>query len=294
MLQVGNKFDLRLYLHYVRHGNKHIEIINSIQEKLIEKMLMLSNPKNDENTFNFLDVGSGDGHLAIRTLKTIANSIKFNQIKAILLEPLSEATRILERKLKCVKSPLCDIEVSQNKVEDWLENKSVKRLKQAYDFILCSHVLYYIEDWQNMILSLIRLMKPYGKLCIVLTSRDSELYRLRERILCKLDVEPDVDIRFGEQVVELLEKNNIDFRAEKRESSIFFSNWEIHEFFILPETELDPISEVMSFLFGYPSITIKKKAYKEIEHFINKKDSKEGLLCEYKDIIIWIGGGDKK
>ena len=104
----------------------------------------------------FLDIGAGGGHLTIPVSQSFGETT--------LVEPNAEQARYFER-----RSP--HFKIHNNFWSD------VDLGSSRYDFILCSHVLYYIEEanWLATIEKMYAHLEENGRIAIVLQSPIGEV-----------------------------------------------------------------------------------------------------------------------
>jgi len=159
--------EFRLYL---EHSN-HSDVTRYSLEKILDKKLSAYPSDYD---LSILDVGPSDGEMSLPLDQWLRN--KFLNFKYTAIEPEKLAfSRLNER----VKNREIEYSTTHNlKIEQYLEN--TKDEKELFDFVLFAHSFYYMpkEEWDNIIESSIRLVKPKGLVIVVLDSYEGEAYKL--------------------------------------------------------------------------------------------------------------------
>lgn len=162
--------------------------IRSSTDKRVELMKIGEVIADLRHRRRFLDVGAGGGDLTI----PLAQSFH----ETTIVEPNTAQVEFLRRRyphFKLHNTTWADVELGADR----------------YDFILCSHVLYYLDeaDWIPAIDKMRAHLEPDGRLVIVLQSPIGELADFYNRF-----AHYDVDIlglwrelihRFGDQAVEV-------------------------------------------------------------------------------------------
>lgn len=160
--------------------------------------------------FRFLDVSANDGQLTDKVTQGVAElmSIPFKDLDVTALEPDTEAyAKLRERNYRALNATL----------EDWIERTD----DQNFDLILCSHVFYHIpkEKWKEITNSIRQRLNDDGNLIIVLDSKDSEIYRFRDKL--ELPFQGDFgEYVFAQDYERMLEDYNITYAQRTINSSI--------------------------------------------------------------------------
>lgn len=107
---------------------------------------------------SFLDIGPGEG---VVTREVAKRSQKTTVVEA--------DGRFCEK----LRKALPDAEVINSSITDAGFDGG------AFDFVLCSHVLYFVplHQWNPLLARIISWVKPGGRLMVILNSSDSEWYR---------------------------------------------------------------------------------------------------------------------
>jgi ubiquinone/menaquinone biosynthesis C-methylase UbiE len=136
----------------------------------------------------FLDIGAGGGDLTIPTSQSFAHTT--------VVEPNEKQAGFLSRRCP-------DFEVYNNL---W---RNVDLGSKRYDFILCSHVLYYIghSEWLTTIEKMYTHLEPGGRIAIVLQSPIGEVADFFNQF-AQYDVQilalwRDLIQRYGDNAIEV-------------------------------------------------------------------------------------------
>jgi hypothetical protein len=204
---------------YLEHSN-YSGITRYSLEKILDKKL--SAYPSDYNLSMF-DVGPSDGEMSLPLAQWLRDKIPNFKYTAVEPERLA-FDRLNER----TKNEEIEYATTHNlKIEQYLEN--TKDEKGLFDFILFAHSFYYIpkEEWDNIIESSIRLLKPKGLAIVVLDSYQGEVYKLLNVIT---DNKTRVDtLEFGnlysaEDMEKLLNRKDIMHTTEQFPINIFIKD----------------------------------------------------------------------
>ncbi len=136
----------------------------------------------------FLDIGAGGGDLTIPTSQSFAHTT--------VVEPDEKQASFLSRRCP-------DFEVYNDL---W---RNVDLGSKRYDFILCSHVLYYIgqSDWLTTIDKMYTHLEPGGRIAIVLQSPIGEVADFFNQFahydVQILELWRDLIQRYGDNAIEV-------------------------------------------------------------------------------------------
>lgn len=277
------------YTAYISRANKHDLIVEEISGLLSSR---LSDLRKYQEAWNMMDVGCGDGMLAIKLTEKIVSLINkeetYRQINFEMLDPTTEIIGKLANNISLKEwSNNVRFHYENQSIEDYLGH--LNSHDRLFDVILCSHVFYHIDDWTGVLKRLLDLLKHDGWICIVLVSDQTELYQFRNQMApilknCDL-IENDGEYVFGTDMESLLTAEGIYFNKSIRESHITFSEEDMKN--------LDTIYQVLGFLYRYKPEDLKERCFREIKEFIQSQmdmipDSKGTLQFLYKDEFYWI------
>lgn len=151
-------------------------------------------------TPNILDIGTAGGDLILGTLKTS----KLNSYSLSIIEPVIDQIKRFQNNIR--KAGL------QKHVKKIYLNKwEAFQASDRFDFILCSHMFYYISDWDETIPKVAGFLKPNGQACIVLQSEKNDNFQLRKLFfpsLHKIDYGHDTI----EHIASILRSNAIKYK----------------------------------------------------------------------------------
>ncbi|MBU3958048.1 MAG: class I SAM-dependent methyltransferase [Patescibacteria group bacterium] len=107
--------------------------------------------------WNFMDVGCGTGEVTVPIAKLVN--------RTTVIEP---SLMMLKEFKKNAKS-ISNIKIIRKKIEE-------VNLKEEFDFILISHLLYFIKDWDKLFDKLLHSLKKCGYLVIILHAKSGSYY----------------------------------------------------------------------------------------------------------------------
>ncbi len=136
----------------------------------------------------FLDVGAGPG--------IIADNIQPFFKQTVVVEPQKNYAESLKAR---------GYEVHESEFQ-------AVQLHEKFDFILCSQVLYHVklENWHFFISKMKELLTPGGLAMVVLGAARGPYYDFCRQL--------NPNYGTGKQIIEILEKNKIDFHVEKKQA----------------------------------------------------------------------------
>lgn len=201
-----------------------------------------------KQTNTFLDVGAGNGFLT----EKIAPFFK----KVYCVEPNYKSFQLLTKKFK---------NIYNTTIEDF-------KCNIKFDFILCSHVLYYIkrEFWISIIKKLFNLLNENGIIVVILQSKDGEMQKFFNK--------------FASQIYKI---DPSQFNTELQHNNF---NTELKHFFITIKTEsFDEFLEICYFLLLEKKEYLIKKRSQIEEYIITnfKKDNYYSMKQEIDAILIF-------
>jgi ubiquinone/menaquinone biosynthesis C-methylase UbiE len=188
------------------------------------------------NPETVLDVGAGSGIFALLLAKRAK--------RVVVVEPSTGMLDILKKKAR--EYNLTNIECINKKWEDMAIDELIEINNSKYDFVICSHALYYITDLHNSFKKMNDVCKSYVYLLIGgehNKDTDADSYskfyeRLHKKpmpsypdysclymVLRELDIHPDIEMldthakRYVENIDELIERwmDYLDLNGEPTE-----------------------------------------------------------------------------
>lgn len=284
------KFDLDSYKKYITHANKDQKIIRSVNDRIIRNRQWIDKLEDKDSTFNYLDIGCGDGRLTVPILKKLS-SLKKNGEKSINAYCVDSNPVVLETLSKKITSDEKFDKVNIKYVNECIENvvsktNNIKKL----DLVLCSHTLYYIDNWHYLINSLLNKINSEGMMCFTIASKNCEVYKLRDQLLPNLQIPSAVELRFAEDLERIIAQENLNAEIEYEDSDVIFSEDEIKQFINSTSDENKSVTEVLAFLFGYFGKDIRRYGISKIKNYAREriKDKTGELSLGYRDGIFWI------
>ncbi len=131
---------------------RQLELFSSCCTEKAAEMVHLGEILNSvRSRERFLDIGAGGGHLTI----PLSGAFK----RTTVVEPNARQAEFLRR--RCPAFEVHNVRFGEAELP-----------AQAFDFVLCSHVLYYVNEalWPELVDRMYRLLAPGGRLAIVLQS----------------------------------------------------------------------------------------------------------------------------
>jgi|GEM_PF-1881824 len=199
------------------------------KEDSVKTIVETFNPKKN---WNFLDVGCGTEEITIPIAKLVNETV--------VVEPSQKMLKELKNHTKELK-----IKIIQENIEDI-------DLEKKFDFILVSHVLYFIEDWEKLFQKLISYLNKGGYLVIILHAKSGTFYDFLSKFEKKITGKPQVSTYLDAR--KIFEKMGLKTKSKIINSKTIIPSVEeaviLCEFFF--ETALDKISkEVKKELLDY-------------------------------------------
>lgn len=236
-------------------------IKNTKQKEILVKNIIkkiTSSFKKDQD-FVFTDVGAGDGKVTIPIINFLKDKTK---LTCNVIEP-SDLIDVLKQ-----KSNFENINYLKKKIEDVNIPKS--------DFILVSHVLAYLNDYQKTIKSIYTSLKDKGIALIVTTNPKSGDVQLK--IELGRDFASLKNINLTKNIINFLETNNITHQLETIPSEINTSGC-----ISLNEDG----KAIISFFYHEPFDELTNKDIKDFQSAVNELSNKDNKLMK-KDDYIWV------
>lgn len=232
----------------VDNNNYSNQIVDFIQKNIVSKIP-------EKNTF--LDIGAGPGYI------TSLLSKKFKSTTVI--EPNTNYKDFYNK----------------NGFISYNENFQNSKLTNKYDFVLCSHVLYYVDrnEWPSFLQKMYELIQKGGKGVIIVISPNGARHQLHSSINPNYCNSHEIEL--------VLQKMNIPYEiAHSSPKTIFKSSNRVDFRNLLYMFTIDNCFTSKQFdkLSEKNKLTIAQK----IEHFIDQSKQLDGnfTLVEENDYII--------
>jgi len=235
-------------------------------------------------TFRVLDIGCGDGSLAIQTareVKKLAGSRVASRTRPIaltLVEPDQESLRQALHSLESDSELSGGLSIATHnlKIEDLA---TMGKRGRRFDVILCSHVLYYVKDWVATIEHLVSLLRPGGRIFVVLASASGSMFALHSASLEIQGNGPNQVIPYyAEHLTAILEKTGVIYRSERLLSEITFTSEDCDR----------EIVSVMAFLYHCSPETCTHVLKMNDETLWTEQHSDGRLTASYVEVIFQI------
>lgn len=228
------------FLHYSNEG-----------ENLLRALKSTFNFRKD---WKFLDIGSGDGRLTL----PLSNKVKITTI----IEPSFLMTTILKERFK----KNTKIKIIKKRIEHFETN-------EKFDFILISHALYFIKNWESLFKKLIYWLKENGYLVIIIHAKSGQYYNFLTRFQPK--IKKNIHHENYAQAESLLIK--IGYKPMKKivKYSIVVPN-------------VNELIKMFHFFFGASFNTLKLNIQNELLNFLEKYKSNDKIIFSANDCVVWI------
>jgi len=169
---------------------------------------------NLKDRFRFLDIGCGEGSFTYLIGSSILERYRITpQIVAVdpSLPMLEAAQKLIDKNL--------DIRFLLGGIGD--EDLPIELQNQRFDFVLCSHIFFWVEDWPLALDQILSVVSDTGHALIIILAptADQEAYALRRRLL-GIAHGGMLELENGQKVENLLDDRSIPFRTESLVSTI--------------------------------------------------------------------------
>ena len=204
---------------FLKYSQQKSTAIDVIKKNLLKDSVLQENTAGGSQIFKVLDIGCGSGDLIV-PLTTYLRE-KFNATPQVyLVEPATDLLKKTQSRLideagvpidhiKCLATSF-PVDRDINK---WETNT-------RFHFILCSHVLYYISDWEKATLELLHLLNEEGLICITLQSRKGEQYHFRQEFIPQAQGNSTFLERSAEEYCQLLHSIGVPYSYETHSSEL--------------------------------------------------------------------------
>lgn len=157
--------------------------------------------------------------------------------------------------------------------------------KEEFEFILSSHVLYYISDWEEAINQIYSSLVPGGTACIFMSSEQGNLFQLRNEFFPRIH---GTSPRSAEQLIKVIEKMDLPYQAYTLDSVLNISPKLSEEVRHLREDGiLSPSPESMlSFLLRTDFEKLPQEMQARVISFLEQRSDEKYLGL--RDKAIWL------
>src|SRR3989338_1478456 len=267
---IKNYPELRYYL----EGSNESDITRDNLKKILgTKIATYSSDYN----FSMLDVGASDGEMSLPLAQWLSEH--FSNFSYTGVEPEVPAFAKLNER---IKERNINYATTHNlKVEQYLERTRDK--KELFDFIMFAQSMYHMpkEEWDNIVESSIRLLKPKGFVIALLDSFEGEAYKLVDEMTgnkTRVDTLAFGDLYSAEDLEHFLSRKNISYSTE---------HFSIFAFVKEDRKKVEDFARHLAFLYRTSADKILKDYRTSAAKFLEeiKKDNKYGLENVVKAII---------
>lgn len=205
-------------------------------------------------------------------------SVRSNlQIHLLATDPSGTMLNLAESRLKDLPHNV-SVEFRQVGIYPPPASRLFDTLKgKQFDFLLASYVLFWMENWDDVLDQFLECLSPGGYLCVILLSRDkgkecSEFYRRLYEIAHQ---GTGFRMEFAEVFEELLRQRLIDFETD----------------FVTCNTDLEmkntpKVNETLEFIMRFPKSELTEQQVRAIEDHVCLSAETACLECYEK--LIWV------
>ena len=157
------------YEFFLAHTDQKRRLVSELSARFLEQF-------GEGASVRYLDVGVGGGDLTVPLLAALANGGL--TVEADLVEPVEFSLEEARRMSRSLDFSRVNTRWHHCTLEGFFGQPKERR-GDEYDVIVCSHVLYYVENIQGAIKRLVSELSAEGVAAIVTESKGSGLYQLR-------------------------------------------------------------------------------------------------------------------
>lgn len=243
----------------------------AIADKLLDYI-----PKGQE-TLRILDVGCGGGEITRSFVERLASARPEMKIHLLAIDP---ADVILNLARKHLQNLSTNVKVKFKQVGVYPQ--PAPRLcdlfdRERFDFLLASFMMFWVDDWDDVLEQFLECLKPDGLLCVTLNCRTpgESGASFRQRIFEIAHQETGYQMEFAEDFEEILKTHRIGYRTETVCSDL-----------VLSSMHSDKISEVMEFMMRFPRGELTPHQVEAIKGYTNTMLSSSPLQSCKK--MMWV------
>lgn len=171
----------------------------------------------NQRYISLLDIGCGPCTVERYTLPRIMAQYPKLKIKVTLIDSSSKLAQDVSSLSLEVPGP--EYLFIQSPLE-YIRSNHIIQEEHRYDWIICSHLLYYLDDWKSEIKRVFSWLTDTGVLFIVIRSKESPILKLQKFFSKVSDSYSTSDLVYGEDVVRYLNDIGIKFRFHTVSSSV--------------------------------------------------------------------------
>ena len=263
---------------------KHHALITLISEGLRRRLI------SPVDICRFLDIGAGTGELMEGVLSSFLTGNTGNLLgkvprEVIYIEPDPEMFRALAKQITSPSG--VGVESTRKNLllaEYDPTHNEILTSNAPYQFILASHVFYYLKDWALTLRLLMNSLSSGGVLCIVMKSKDTDLYRLRSSLPWPSETNGFLSYQpFAESLEPILNECGCDYQKET-----FSIEFNIADD-LFTSSRHDDLRGLFEFLYMIPTNYWTTKVLDELSAGVKTIiDRNPNRSLTYKEAIFWI------
>lgn len=239
-----------------RHFQLFRDVYLACSDEKQKLKIFLEDYLQNKKIHSFLDVGAGSG-----------------EITAVVAKKAKEVTcvEMLEDLCAAIKQKIPHAKVFNGSIDEALFSES------TFDFILCSHVLYYIplNRWNEILTKIFSWAKPKGQVMIILNSVDSDWYRFSKELSSLLNVAPNFFYLAPEEWFPHFLGGPKQILSYSSQLCCEASHPQLAHFLV--ECQL-----------GFPDNFISKNQWLQVEQFIQSKKDRSGKYIDRDKILVGV------
>ncbi len=162
----------KYFFSFLGRTTQKLEEIKHLEEYLPHYSPQMVSALEKGGSVNFLDIGAGTGKVSIPLLK------RFQGMDYSAREPNLGMGILLYLNYLSNDFPMQRLSINPDPSTDYG--------KEKHDFVLASHSLYYLDDWPSALNAIYNSLVPGGAACIILGSKESGLFKLRDKFFPQL------------------------------------------------------------------------------------------------------------
>lgn len=200
-----------IYQVFLSHITQQDASVAYFKKALPQTMSHLMDKLKTED-WNLLDIGCGVGKELMPIIQFLRT---FGKVNVYALEPSKKL--IDEFKEKAESLGLKGITFINLPWEEYLPD--IK-----FDFIICSHILYHVGEWEPYIQKIIDSLTENGRAAISLHTRDNLVHQVPAKFLHKIGPTAHRHVHHFQELTDLLDRLKIPYEVGKTKDKIDISD----------------------------------------------------------------------
>lgn len=275
------------YNSFISLSDQKTRLASSIASILLKQNSSQYIPK-----LNLLDIGCGPGVLTLEFARKVSPA--FKSIKINCFDPSLTLLNMFEKKLRASSNNPSNTKYILR--WDYVRKDGVMpnfTKNITYNFILASHVLYWIKNLNSFIEKTVKMLQPGGTLCVILFSNDGDNYWLKRNLNMRNNFK---DIHVSAENFESILKNNKNIRYSKSSFESFlylpitkpeFCN-NIQSNLILEDENCKASLEALQYLARKSLHSLKKLESQKLCEFLSSRINENGIKLKLPDTLFFI------